>query len=225
MNPEFWQSRWQEGRIGFHKSEVNPLLKAYFSTLNVAKGGRILVPLSGKSLDMAWLTQQGYEVIGIELVESAVEEFFAEQGITPTVTQASNNADIKRYQGQLSGQTIELWVADIFALTSEDVGQIDAVYDRAALIALPPDTRPKYCEHILDISDNAPQLLVTIHYDQSQKDGPPFSVSPEQVRQYYSDTYQLTELEVNPSILNANAALSVTEHVWLLTPSTANNNP
>nr|WP_299040556.1 thiopurine S-methyltransferase [uncultured Psychrobacter sp.] len=216
MNPEFWQSRWQEGRIGFHQSEVNPLLKAYFSTLNVAKGGRILVPLSGKSLDMAWLTQQGYEVIGIELVESAVEEFFAEQGITPTVTQASNNADIKHYQGQLSGQTIELWVADIFALTAADIGNVDAVYDRAALIALPEDMRLRYSEQIRKMSDLATQLLITLNYDQSQKDGPPFSVNKTQIQQYYGNYYQITELENEDSTLNANAALSVTEHVWLL---------
>lgn len=128
MNSEFWQSRWQQGRIGFHKSEVNPLLVKHVSTLNLEKGSRVLVPLSGKSVDMVWLAQQGYDVVGIELVESAVEEFFAEQGLTPTITQPIDSADIRRYQAQLSGQTIELWVADIFALTAEDIGQIDAMW-------------------------------------------------------------------------------------------------
>ncbi len=85
MNPEFWQARWGEGRNGFHKSEVNPLLLKYFSALKLKKGSRVLVPLSGKSLDMAWLAAQGYEVVGIELVESAVQEFFAEHSILPTI--------------------------------------------------------------------------------------------------------------------------------------------
>ncbi|MGM8872227.1 thiopurine S-methyltransferase [Psychrobacter sp. 2Y5] len=224
MQADFWQSRWIEGRIGFHKSEVNPLLLKHFPALNLAKASRVLVPLSGKSIDMAWLAQQGYDVIGVELVESAVEEFFAEQGMTPKISRPTDNDTIKCYQGQLSGRTIELWVADIFALTADNIGQVDAVYDRAALIALPPDMRPKYSEQIRKLSvsvdnKNAPQLLITLNYDQSQKDGPPFSISAEQLQHYYSDTYQLTELEHNPSTLNANAALSVTEHVWLLTPT------
>nr|WP_317200524.1 thiopurine S-methyltransferase [uncultured Psychrobacter sp.] len=216
MNAEFWQARWGQGRIGFHKSEVNPLLLKYFTALKLKKGSRVLVPLSGKSLDMTWLAQQGYEVVGIELVESAVQAFFAEQNISPTVHQHADNSAIKYYQGKLANQMITLWVADIFALTADDIGHINAVYDRAALIAMPADMRPKYSEQIRQMSANATQLLITLYYDQNQKNGPPFSVSREQVQQYYSNDYHITELENNASTLNANAALSVTEHVWLL---------
>ena len=221
MQAEFWHSRWQEGRIGFHQSDVNPLLLKYFDTLNLPKGSRILVPLSGKSVDMAWLAHQGYDVVGIELVESAVQEFFVEQDITPNVSQPTDNIAIKRYQGQLSGQTIELWVADIFALTAADIGQIDAVYDRAALIALPTDTRPRYSDHIRHMSvsvenENAPQLLITLNYDQSKKEGPPFSISEEQLQQYYSAHYQITTLASKSSTFNGVSELPVTENVWLL---------
>lgn len=221
MQAEFWQSRWQEGRIGFHQSDVNPLLLKYFDTLNLPKGSRILVPLSGKSVDMAWLAHQGYDVVGIELVESAVQAFFIEQDITPTMSQPTANIAIKRYQGQLSGQTIELWVADIFALTAADIGQIDAIYDRDALIALPLDTRPQYIEHIRQMSvsvenKNAPQLLITLNYDQSKKEGPPFSISEEQLQQYYSAHYQITTLASQSSTFNGIAELPVTENVWLL---------
>lgn len=216
MNPEFWQSRWGEGRIGFHKSEVNPLLLKYFTALQLKKGSRVLVPLSGKSIDMAWLAQQGYEVVGIELVESAVQAFFAEQNISPTIHQHADNPAVKYYQGQLAEQTITLWVADIFALTAEDIGNVDAVYDRAALIALPEDMRLRYSEQMQQLSNNAPQYIITLNYDQSKKDGPPFSVNKTQIQQYYGNYYQITELENEASTLNANAALSVTEHVWLL---------
>ena len=216
MNPEFWQSRWQQGRIGFHKPEANPLLIKYFNEMNLPAGSCVLVPLCGKSIDMVWLAAQGYDVVGVELVESAVQEFFAEQSISPTVHQHADNSTIKYYQGQLANQTITLWVADIFALTAEDIGDIDAVYDRAALIALPEDMRPQYSEQIRKMSDLATQLLITLNYDQSQKDGPPFSVNKTQIQQYYGNYYQITELENEASTLNANAALSVTEHVWLL---------
>ena len=148
MNAEFWHSRWQEKRIGFNQSAVNPLLINYFKQLNLPAGSRVFVPLCGKSIDMAWLAAQGYDVVGVELVETAVQAFFTEQNISPTVHQHADNPAIKYYQGQLSGQTIILWVADIFALTTEDIGSVKAVYDKAALIALPADMRVQYSAQI-----------------------------------------------------------------------------
>ncbi|MGM8899410.1 MULTISPECIES: thiopurine S-methyltransferase [unclassified Psychrobacter] len=216
MNSEFWQSRWQEGRIGFHQSEVNPLLIKYFNHLNLPAGSRVLVPLCGKSIDMVWLAEHGHDVVGVELVETAIQEFFAEQNIFPTVHQHADNPAIKYYQGQLAEQTITLWVADIFALAADDIGDIDAVYDRAALIALPADTRPKYSDQIQQLSHHASQLLLTLNYDQNEWAGPPFSISHDQIQQYYSDHYQIAELEGEPATLNANPEMTVTEHVWLL---------
>ena len=221
MNSEFWQQRWQEGRIGFHKSDVNPELIKYFSNLAVPIGSRVLVPLCGKSVDMVWLACAGYDVVGIELVESAVQAFFAEQNITPTITELTSAADkstLKRYQGQLAGQTITLWAADIFALSTIDIGDIDAVYDRAALIALPANMRADYSRHIVKLSNNAPQLLITLNYDQSKKDGPPFSINHEQLHQYYNADYKIVELASKSSTLNATSEILVTEHVWLLKP-------
>lgn len=220
MNPEFWQERWQNKRIGFNQPEVNPLLLKYFTALNLSASSRVFVPLCGKSIDMVWLAAQGYDIVGVELVESAVQEFFNEQDISYKIIEHADNSNIKCYQGRLSGQTIELWVADIFALTADAIGRVNAVYDRAALIALPPDMRPKYSEQIRhfsnNVSDDAPQLLLTLNYDQSERNGPPFSISSEQVQQYYGSHYKITELEGEPSILNAAPELAVTEYVWLL---------
>jgi thiopurine S-methyltransferase len=220
MNPEFWHKRWQEKRIGFNQSAVNPLLTEYINHLDLAAGSRVFVPLCGKSIDMVWLAAQGYDVVGVELVETAVQEFFAEQNIQPIVSQHAENPDIKYYQGQLvddeEQQTITLWVADIFALTSTDIGTIDAIYDKAALIALPADMRPDYSEQIRKVSDNAPQLLITLNYDQSKKDGPPFSINSEQLQQYYGSHYQLCELSSEPASIGSAPNLKVTEHIWLL---------
>ena len=216
MNAEFWHSRWQEKRIGFNQSAVNPLLINYFKQLNLPAGSRVFVPLCGKSIDMAWLAAQGYDVVGVELVETAVQAFFTEQNISPTVHQHVDNSAIKYYQGQLSGQTITLWVADIFALLSEDIGSVKAVYDKAALIALPENMRTKYSEHIRKISGHAPQFIITLTYDQSKKAGPPFSISSEQIQQYYGDNYHINELTSEPTSIGSAPELMVTEHVWLL---------
>ena len=219
MESKFWQQRWQEGRIGFHKSDVNPELIKYFSNIALPVGSQVLVPLCGKSIDMVWLACAGYDVVGIELVESAVQAFFAEQNITPTITELTSTADkstLKRYQGQLAGQTITLWAADIFALSTIDIGDIDAVYDRAALIALPANMRTDYSRHIVKLSNNAPQLLITLNYDQSKKDGPPFSITQQQLHQYYSADYKIVELASKSSTLNTASEILVTEHVWIL---------
>ena len=216
MNPEFWQARWQEKRIGFNQSDVNPLLIKYFSELNLPVGSRIFVPLCGKSIDMVWLAHQGFDVVGIELVESAAQEFFIEQAISYTVIEHSKQTDIKCYQGEIAGRTIDLWVADIFTLSADDIGHVDAVYDRAALIAMPAELRPQYSEKIRTLSCNASQLLLTLNYDQNERAGPPFSISQEQVQQYYGNDYQMNKLEEEPSTLNAAPEMAVTEPVWLL---------
>lgn len=216
MNPEFWQARWQEKRIGFNQPEVNLLLTQYFSELKLPTGSRIFVPLCGKSIDMLWLAHQGFNVVGIELVETAAQEFFVEQDIAYTITEHRQNPNIKCYQGQVAEQTIELWVADIFALSIDDIGSIDGVYDRAALIAMPPDMRPKYSEQVRNLGQNAAQLLLTLHYDQNEREGPPFSISHEQIKQYYGAHYQIRELEGESSTLNAAPEMAVTEHIWLL---------
>ena len=222
MDSKFWQQRWQDGRIGFHKSDVNPQLTEYFSELAVPISGQVLVPLCGKSVDMVWLAHAGYDVVGVELVETAVQAFFVEQKVIPTITEfksATVNAILKRYQGQLAGQTITLWAADIFAISAIDIGEINAVYDRAALIALPATMRADYSAQIVKLSNHAPQLLITLNYDQSKKDGPPFSISQQQLQQYYDTDYKIIELENQSSTLNTASELAVTEQVWLLNPS------
>ena len=234
MNPEFWRKRWQEKRIGFNQSAANPLLVEYIKHLDLSAGSRIFVPLCGKSIDMAWLAAQGYDVVGVELVETAVQDFFVEQNIQYTISQHVENPAITCYQGQLiegeERRTITLWVADIFTLTPTDIGPIDAVYDKAALIALPADMRKKYSEQIRQLSGNvnksvsvdsidnnvAPQLLMTLNYDQSKKNGPPFSISGEQLQQYYGSHYQMCELANVPTVIGSAPDLKVTEHAWLL---------
>src|SRR4051812_8084518 len=85
MNNEFWLKRWQENRIGFHKSGVNPLLEQFLPQVS-AKPGRTLVPLCGKSEDLAWLVSRGHQVVGVDISEVAAGAFAREQGITFNVS-------------------------------------------------------------------------------------------------------------------------------------------
>ena len=187
MEPDFWHNRWENNLTGFHLNEVNPHLKANWSVLNLKPEARVFVPLCGKSLDLIWLAEQGHQIVGIELSHLAVEAFFSE-----------NQLKVERHQiGSLElwqSEKISLFCGDFFDLTTEILGQVDAVYDRASLIALPPAMRQDYAAKMTELAQSAPKLLVTLEYDQSKMDGPPFSVSEDEVRALYQAKYQVKQL-------------------------------
>ncbi len=176
MEPKFWQERWARNQIGFHLPEVNPYLQRHWPKLALAEGAKVLVPLCGKSLDLMWLASCGHRVLGVELSEQAVEAFFSEQGLVPRISQ---RGVFKVYQADL----IEVWCGDFFALDAEALADCSALYDRAALIALPPLMRAQYAEHLNALLRPGCQgLLITLDYDQTQKAGPPFAVTDDEVK-------------------------------------------
>ena len=191
MDAKFWYEVWETGRLGFHQKRPNPQLREFWPQLDLHGRGRVFVPLAGKSRDMLWLREQGHEVVGVELSEIAVQDFWRENDLTAV---AEPFGSFVRYKGE----GIELWCGDFFALTSEMVEEemgITAVYDRAALIALPPDLRQKYTHHMAHILPaNTKMLLLAIEYSQDEMQGPPFSVSDAEVRQVYSPDFALTHL-------------------------------
>lgn len=189
MDPDFWQQRWREGRIGFHQDRVNPLLAKHWPSLALPTDSRIFVPLAGKSLDMAWLAAQGHRVLGIELSQLAVDQFFAEHGLQP----ASHES---RLGTHFTAGSIELVCGDVFALGASDLAGCAGVYDRAALIALPPLMRERY---VHDVHARLPPgcrgLLVTLEYPPHEKQGPPFSIDRDQVQALYECEWNIDLLE------------------------------
>ncbi len=174
MDSNFWHSRWSTGQIGFHEGAPNAHLHKHAAALG--EGKRVLVPLCGKTEDLAFLAASGHEVVGVELVESAVRAFFAEHGVTPAVT---SQGSFTRYQAE----RITIFAGDFFATTRELLGPVDALYDRAALIALPQTMRGAYLKHVRALMPaGAPGLIVTVEYPQELMSGPPFSVTEAELR-------------------------------------------
>ncbi|WAT30704.1 thiopurine S-methyltransferase [Pseudomonas sp. GXZC] len=189
MEPKFWQERWARNQIGFHLPEVNPYLQRHWPQLALAEGSKVLVPLCGKSLDLMWLASHGLRVMGVELSEQAVEAFFSEQNLVPRVTR---RGAFTVYQADL----IEVWCGDFFALDAEALVGCAALYDRAALIALPPLMRAQYAEHLSRLLPSGCQgLLITLDYDQTQKAGPPFAVTDEEVKVLFGSDWTLKVLQ------------------------------
>jgi thiopurine S-methyltransferase len=189
MDPEFWHRRWREDRIGFHQDRPMPLLLQYWPELAPPVGSRVFVPLSGKSLDIAWLAAQGYRVLGVELSSLAVEQFFAEHGLTPQTHES-------RYGRHYCADGIELICGDAFALDDALLADCAAVYDRAALIALPPPMRRRYVHELYArLPAGCLALLITLEYPQYEKHGPPFSVEEAEVRELYGRDWEVHLLE------------------------------
>ncbi|MFM9383315.1 thiopurine S-methyltransferase [Pseudomonas sp. UV AK001] len=189
MQPEFWHKKWESNQIGFHQPEVNPYLQRYWPGLAIPAQARVLVPLCGKSLDLQWLAGQGHRVLGVELSQRAVEDYFREQQLQPQISEVGG---FKAYRAG----AIELWCGDFFALSASDVADCTALYDRAALIALPVPMRDRYAAHLLNILPVGVRgLLITLDYDQQQMPGPPFAVEDAEVQRLFGGNWQVQALE------------------------------
>ena len=174
MEHNFWHAKWQSNQIGFHQPQGHPEFVKFFPRLE--EGARVLVPLCGKSKDLIWLADQGYQVVGVELSEIAAQDFFKENELAFELDEDSVDG-FKVYRAK--ELAIELYVGDFFKFQSE---RFDALYDRAALIALPESMRKSYADHCFSLlKEQSKGLVITTVYDQSLASGPPFSVPEEEL--------------------------------------------
>ncbi len=195
MEKDFWLERWERKEIGFHQDEVNPYLRQYWQELHLARDSVVFVPLCGKSRDMLWLHEQGHQVLGVELSALAVQAFFKENGYTP---QHATRGKFDRCEAN----GFRILCGDFFDLGKDDLAKVSAVYDRASLIALPPEMRERYVRHLVSILPPATQiLLITLDYPQQEMQGPPFSVTSGEVEALYREHAEvrlLAQLDVLP---------------------------
>lgn len=211
MDAAFWHDRWERNQIGFHEPQANPALVAHFDSLALPAGSRLFVPLCGKTLDIHWLLSRGHRVAGAELSEIAVQQLFANLGVTPHKSAAGR---LTRY----SAPGLDIFQGDVFDLSRGDLGTVDAVYDRAALIALPELLRTHYARHLVQITDRAKQLLICIDYDQSVLAGPPFSVDRAELARLYGDDYDLEALGSVQVPGGLKGKCPAADCTWRLTP-------
>ncbi|NMH58500.1 thiopurine S-methyltransferase [Alteromonas ponticola] len=209
MEKQFWFERWENQDIGFHESTVNQYLKKYIQRI-CPMGGHVFVPLCGKTLDIGWLLDNGYKVTGVELSSKAIDALFSQLQRTP---------DIKTMGKFIaySAPGITIYEGDIFDLKQIHLLDVDCVYDRASLVALPEDLRTRYTFHLPTISNYAAQLLITLNYDVSLMKGPPFAITTDDVKRYYSHAYSLTKLETSILPEKLKGKCTVESTAWLIT--------
>lgn len=192
MEAAFWHQRWAEGQIGFHQSAPTPLMQKHWPSLGVPKGATVFVPLCGKSLDLAWFASQGCRVLGVELSRVAVEQFFGEHELTPTIEES-------RYGSHYRAGPIEIIVGDAFGLDADALHDCTAVFDRAAIIALPPELRLRYVDELYGrLPAGCRGLLITLEYPQAERDGPPFSVSEDEIHARFDPEWSVDRIDRRP---------------------------
>ncbi|MDX2259948.1 MAG: thiopurine S-methyltransferase [Hyphomicrobiaceae bacterium] len=216
MEPAFWHERWLKGDIGFHQSRHHPALERFWALTGAQPGARVFVPLCGKSLDMHWLGAAGHAIVGVELSAIAIRDFFTEARLPARVD------TLEPFDIAIAGP-YEIWCGDLFELPSRALAGIAAVYDRASLIALPPDMRARYARWLADhLAPATRVLLVTLDYDQREMSGPPFSVPPAEVAALFGAAFHIEELVRQDALgpadgLRKRGLTAATETVSLLT--------
>ena len=181
MKKDFWLERWERNETGFHQNEINPYLLQYWQELHLSRDSTVFVPLCGKSHDMLWLQQQGHRVLGVEVSSIAVQAFFKENGYTP------HHVTGKKFDC-CEADGIRILCGDFFDLGKNDLANINAVYDRASLIALPPEMRERYIRHLTStLPPKTKILLIAVDYPQAEMSGPPFALSSAEVEALYRD--------------------------------------
>lgn len=205
------------GQIGFHLTSENPRLTAHWARVS-RPDARVLVPLCGKSVDLAWLASRGHDVVGVELSETAARAFFEERGIEPEVVETPSFRLFR-------ADRVTIAVGDFFAAMPETLsGSFDLAYDRAALIALPPELRERYVSTLRGLlAANGRVLLVTIDFD--APGGPPFSVDEDAVRALYADArvelVERADALDSSANLTARGATRVDELVFVVDPTSS----
>ena len=216
MEKDYWLERWKRGETGFHQDETNPYLRRFWPELRLARNTEVFVPLCGKSRDMIWLREQGYRVLGAEISPLAAEAFFTENGLAP-------HHDTHGKFNRCEANNMQILCGDFFDLAAENLAGVGAVYDRASLVALPPDMRERYARHLVEILPSATQiLLITFDYPQQEMAGPPFSVTPAEVAALYRNRAEV-RLLAQEDVLAQNARFQerglgrLQENIFLLT--------
>lgn len=199
MEPEFWIKRWETGDIGFHRDEVQAGLSEFWPQIAQNTETRVFVPLCGKSLDMRWLAARGHSVLGVELSAQAVEAFFENERLEPELRRE------ERFSVYSAGP-FEIWCGDLCQLPEGVLANVSYFYDRASLVALPPDMRAKYARRLGEVlKPEVSGLLVSLSYNPAEMSGPPFSVSKVEVEKLFGDRFAIDLLSERDALAgNAN---------------------
>jgi len=239
FNVAYWQKRWEENQIGFHRPQINPYLLNHIEKMTgqkltaepIGDTAQFLenskktwfVPLCGKTVDIPYLLSQGFRVFGLEAAKLAIEALDQEHSLSLVY-----NEDTKLFTG--ADGLLQIYMGDLFSCPIEKFGPFDYVWDRGSFIAVEYPFRSSYVEMMqraLKKSDgswyNYKYLMDSVQYDKSKFGGPPRSVDAADIEEFYKPwcSVELVESEVMPADNRVAKAVGgeVLVHIYFITPT------
>lgn len=191
----YWkESFWLQKDIPlpWHQTTPHPKLLKYADKFLV-KAARVLVPLCGKTLDLKWLYENGYEVVGVEGTEFAIEEFFKDTKLEFSKAPYGDGGLIY----QTPDKRLTILRTNFFTLSDANyVATFDSVWDRAALVAVLPEHRRFFAASVKRLAKPSFKCVsVVTEFDESKVEGPPYSVDQEEISNLYGECATITKLD------------------------------
>lgn len=182
---EEWQEKWVDHQIGFHKEQGHELLKKHLDTFLKGKSElRVFFPLCGKAVEMKWFADRGHSVVGVEISELGIREFFTEQNLSYSEEPIIEIPGAKVFKS--SSGNISLYCCNLFDLPRANIGKFDRIWDRGALVAINPCDRQRYADVMLSLMRKGFQyLLCVLSYDPTKHSGPPFYVPDAEIKRLF----------------------------------------
>ncbi|KAK5883389.1 hypothetical protein CesoFtcFv8_019725 [Champsocephalus esox] len=216
-----WEERWQEDRIGFHQPHVHKMLESHIDKVLAGRTGvRFFFPLCGKAVDMKWLADMGHSVVGVEISEKAIKQFFDDNNMTYSEEPVAALPGAKVFKG--SEGNISLYQSDLYNFSSTIEGHFGVIWDRGSLVAINPRDREKYAALIVSLmAKDCRYLLDTMLYNPELYKGPPFLVPDDQVNSLFGKSCDVELLESFDSLTDRQRGWGLDyldERVHLITP-------
>lgn len=170
LKPEFWDVRYRGGVTPWDAAGAPPLLVGWVNAR--PPGGRVLVPGCGAGYEVRLFAARGWDVLGIDFSDAAIEAAQRELG------------ELARLVRQ----------ADFFALEER---AFDLVYERALLCALPRREWTRWAKRMAELVRPG-GLLAAFYYLDDNEGGPPFGASLETLAALREPAFELAEDEPVP---------------------------
>ena len=175
---DFWQKRWDSGTTRWRRPDIHPSLQQFtnkvFFDYFPSGGARILVPLCGKTVDMAHLATKRKvgQVVGIDGVRKAVEAFAQENPDLEVKSMEACPEKVEKWQGN----SITLIIGDFFEVDKTDFGEVcDGAWDRGSLVAIKPERREKYVEQIGKLMNKDGRILLSTFVHRNRDKSPSYA--------------------------------------------------
>lgn len=220
MSVDDWNKRWDKDQTQFHMPKVHPVLQKHIQRLTDGKPHlRIFVPLSGKSLDLKWLLDQGHEVVGCDCSERGCQEVFDRDGI-PFSSEYRHTVKSNLYKAT-DGRKLTMYAGDFYDLHRKELGEFDCVWDRGSFVAVPVTRRKEYSDILVSTMTNETKYMLDCFLvDNEIFGGPPFDCCENDVRKYFGKQCVVEKFEERDAFTKWQASWGLktfVEEVYMLT--------